>query len=54
MENRRFWSTPMLKGRAEKTGDARYFVWQMRPELIEAAKRLAIKENWDLPKRTDK
>lgn len=46
-DNRRYWSTPMLKGKWSDN----YFQWQMRPELIEAAKRLAKEERWDLPKR---
>lgn len=49
LENRRFWSTPMLKGQWVNENDGRYFRWQMRPELIQAAKRLAAEENWDLP-----
>lgn len=48
-EQRRYWSTPMLKGRLEDG----LFRWIMRPELIEAAKRLAKEENWDLPRRVD-
>ncbi|MCC8153104.1 MAG: hypothetical protein LIP01_02130 [Tannerellaceae bacterium] len=47
--NRRFWSTPMLKGRTE----GGLFRWVMRPELVEAAKRLAKEENWELPRRVD-
>lgn len=47
LTKRRYWSTPMLKGRAEDN----LFRWIMRPELIEAAKRLAKEEKWDLPHR---
>ena len=42
---RHFWSTPMLKGRKK----GHFFHWQMRPELLEAAKRLAKEESWELP-----
>lgn len=47
LEKRRYWSTAMLKGRPED----KLFRWVMRPELIEAAKRLAKEENWDLPRK---
>lgn len=49
LEQRRYWSTAMLKGRPEDG----LFRWVMRPELIEAAKRLAKEEKWDLPRRKD-
>lgn len=49
-DNRRYWSTPMLRGRKEHDG----FRWQMRPELLEAAKRLAAEEKWQPLTRVDK
>lgn len=47
LTQRRYWSTTMLKGRQ----DGNLFRWIMRPELIEAAIRLAKEENWALPSR---
>ena len=49
-DKRRYWSTAMLKGREENN----LFHWIMRPELIEAAKRLAKEENWNLPQKKQK
>lgn len=49
-DNRRYWSTPMLKGKWKDNN----FQWQMRPELIVAAKRLAKQERWELPTRISK
>lgn len=48
-EERHYWTTPMLKGRWE----GGLFRWQLRPELIEAAKRLAAEEAWELPHLLD-
>lgn len=50
---RRVWTTPMLKGRDEPSGNTKFFKWQMRPELLEAARRLANEEQWSLPPRSD-
>lgn len=47
--SRKVWSTPMLRGREEQNG----FRWQMRPELLEAARRLAREEQWQPLTRID-
>lgn len=47
--SRRLWSTAMLRGREEQNG----FRWQMRPELLEAARRLAREELWQPLTRLD-
>lgn len=47
--NHRCWSAVMNRGRKEEDG----FVSELRPEVVEAAKRLAKEENWEPFTRID-